>query len=71
MIFKRKPPATVPTMRVGDFNPRRRLSNLQRARVRVSNQLANPHLQPEHRPDIERKLDSIDEEIEQLKVVVG
>jgi hypothetical protein len=38
--------------------------------VRVSNQLANPHLQPEHRPKITRKLADIDQEIESLKGVV-
>ncbi len=48
------------------FNPRR-LSNLRRARLRVAQQLDNPNLSPVHRPQIERRLASITEEIESLE----
>ena len=51
-------------------NPRKRLGNLERTRLRVTLQLANPGLAANHRPQLERKLASICQEIEELKEVV-
>ena len=68
MIFKRKSAEKPqPSIMTGETTARRRLSNLQRASTRISNQLENPRLSPEDRPRIERKLASIRQEIEDLK----
>ena len=64
-MFKRKrqtPEAQTPTV-----NPWKRLGNLERARLKVELQLANPNLAANHRPNLERKLTSISDEIESLK----
>lgn len=68
MLFKRK--LKKPTPSPKDVSPRRRLANLERAHLRVTLQLANSGLAANHRPNLERKLASIAEEIGQLKELV-
>lgn len=69
MLFKRKPKKQVTTPTT-TANPRQRLKNLERAQIRVRSRLANPGLAEFHRPELERKLASIGEEIEELKEIV-
>jgi hypothetical protein len=65
-IFKRRnslPPAN-PTLPRDDA---KRLRNLENKRVAVIAQLANPNLTDVHRPGVQRRLTSIEEEIASIK----
>jgi hypothetical protein len=62
----KKPPLPVAlSPRVTD--PRKRVRNLEKKRVLVLQQLANPNLKDPHRPEVARRLSSIEAEIKDLE----
>jgi hypothetical protein len=68
MFGRKRTAGETPTVEVlRPVSPLRRLKNLEHARERVVLRLANPRLATQHRPELERKLASIGEEIEQLR----
>lgn len=61
---------TPPTPEPSKRDPRKRLRNLERKRLSVIEQLANPNLGGPERPGVERRLASITNEITELREVV-